>query len=88
MSVIEFQNDDDGYVQWQHEHGHDGFVVALYADRDPARGCLHRADCDHVQYQQGVQGQPLTANPKICSTRRGELRRYHSHACLACDPGP
>jgi hypothetical protein len=76
VAVHEFDNDDEGYIRWRHDpENWDGFIVAMLASRKPEDTCLHRAHCEILD-RPVTANQALTANPKVCSTIRAELRPY------------
>lgn len=87
MSVLEFDNDDRGYIQWRFDHEHDGFIVNIERG-NPGGSYLHRAYCETLQ-RPIDEGMALTVSfPKACSTRRSELRAYWEggRRCSVCDP--
>jgi hypothetical protein len=88
-----FQDDDEGYLAWAHQHP-DGFVVNAERRPSPRYLILHRADCTFIT-RASQQGRWTVAYIKMCAPEAAELKRWAStvvggrlQPCRWCDPGP
>lgn len=76
-AVIEFRNDDQGYLAWVAAHQRDGYVVNTTRSHSPSYLKLHRASCRHVRVLQSGYAKWTTGEyVKICSTSREALERW------------
>lgn len=72
--MIEFQNDDEGYLAWISEN-RDGYVLNIRQTPDADYVVLHRASCDSIATKNRTQGAYTTRGyRKICAKTADDLK--------------
>jgi hypothetical protein len=92
MSIHEFRDDDQGYLEWLARHN-DGYVVNINRSFSATDARLHQADCSELTRDPG-EGKARTGSYiKICSTSASELDQWAAQRvpeairrCGTCQP--
>jgi len=89
--IIEFVNDDGGYLAWLRDHP-TGYVLNCEPNRKPTYLMLHRARCWTISGEPSSGRSWTSIYQKVCSDSRGELDRWATQvgqvsACGICVPG-
>jgi hypothetical protein len=88
--IVEFMNDDDGYISWLSAHP-DGFVLNCGRPPTPSYLMLHRSTCGTISGTP-ARGQSWTSfYQKVCSDTKRELADWASQIgvpqpCRLCKP--
>jgi hypothetical protein len=92
MSVEEFRDNDDGYLNWVAANP-GGFVINIQRGLNPSDARLHRSACYTISGRKQRPGGWTGPYIKLCSTDLAELERWASeHArgpitpCGTCQP--
>lgn len=68
--MIEFDNNEQGYLRWINAHPN-GYVVNMPKDGRSWPNMLHRASCPHISTAH--KNYTTTSYKKLCSESRAEL---------------
>src|ERR1700722_11210779 len=75
MSVREFRDDDDGYLEWIAAHP-DGYVINILSSHNAMAARMHRADCWTIN-RQTTSGKAWTDQyVKVCAKHVAELDNW------------
>lgn len=78
MSMIEFRNDEDGYLEWLAAHPN-GYVLNVRRNPNPSYVVLHRASCSSISSSSRPDGAYTSrAYRKVCVTDMGQLKNAAS----------
>lgn len=90
--IIEFRNDDGGYLAWVAEHP-DGFVINIPRKYNATYARTHHADCRTISGRPTRGGTWTGPYVKVCSERFAELQQWAIGAvgqavaaCGICSP--
>jgi hypothetical protein len=93
--MIEFRDDEAGYLDWITRHPHD-FVLNVRRTPDPQYVVLHRASCGSISTSRKPGAYTARSYRKICSETPEELRQAarlegrldgsFSRRCGICSP--
>jgi hypothetical protein len=75
MSIVEFQDDDDGYLRWTASH-RSGYVINILRTLNPSTARLHHAYCPTITGEPAHGATWTGEYIKICSTSLAELERW------------
>lgn len=89
MRILEFRNDDKGYLEWVKNNPH-GFVVNSRERFDPTYVVLHRASCPSVTKYRGMDVSPggftERGYVKICAASYQDLSAYLGEITMSRNP--